>query len=647
MTSALYSALSGLQAHQGWIGVIGNNLANASTSGFKSSRAVFADQFSQNLRFATLPSGTTGGRNPMQLGLGVTLADIGRDMSQGALTNTGRVFDLAMSGRGHFMLGDGVNTLYTRVGTFGLDATSRLVDQRTGMLVLGQTGQAIAVDTTGLFPPSATTSASFTGNLPAVVTGPLAQVLASSAAFADGTQANVSGSIGGPYAIPIGETWTMDLVVSGGAPQQVSVTSTTGTVTALDIVNAINALGASGVTAAVAGNGSVSVTTDRTGTAASVKVVPGATGKDLASLTGLPTTLVAGTQTVPTATTLLNNLPSNVTDYVPGDSISISGVDTDGTPVSGTFVFGTGVGQNGDTLGDLVNFIDTLFPNATPALNATTGKIEMTADQTGATGLSLMIQDGTGATGSTTWSQHAFLATTVGTGPDTATTSIEVFDQAGTAHTVTFTFERQDDGSWNITPSIPPSEGTVTGVLTGLRFNANGTIATLPLTNTFSATFTGQPGQTVALDLGSPSLYDGLTQFGGETTMFADGQDGYGVGQLSNMAVNGDGDIQGFYTNGQVQSLGKLGIANFVNENGLREVGNNLWAESANSGSRTVSAGGQASAGSVVGGALEASNVEIAEEFVHLIEAQRGFQANARVVTTTDQVLSELVNLLR
>lgn len=647
MSSSLYSALSGLQAHENWIGIIGNNLANASTSGFKSSHATFADQFSQTLRYASLPTGQTGGRNPMQVGQGVTLADIGRNMSQGALTNTGRVFDLALSGRGNFMLSDGINTLYTRVGTFGLDGTSRLVDQRTGYLVLGQNGQAIDVDSTSLNPPAATGNLSFTGNLPAEVKGPLPQVLSSSAAFADGTQANLTGSNSGPYAVPIGETWTMDLVVSGGAPQKVSVLSVTGSVTALDIVNAINSLNSSGVTAAVAGNGSVSVTSDRTGTAASVKVVPGATNKDLASLTGLPTNLVAGTQTTASATTALNNLPSNVKDYVPGDAISISGVDTDGTPVSGTFVFGTGAGQDGDKLGDMVNFIDNLFPNATPAINATTGKIEMTADQTGATGLSLSIQDGAGATGSTQWSQHAFLASTVGTGPDTADTSIEVFDQAGTAHTVTFTFERQDDGSWNITPSIPSAEGTVSGVLTGLRFNANGTISTLPTTNTFSATFTGQPGQTVALDLGSPSLYDGLTMFGGATTMFADSQDGYGVGQLANMSVNGDGTIQGFYSNGQVNSLGQLGIANFINENGLREVGNNMWAESANSGARTVSQGTQAGAGEVVGGSLEGSNVEIAEEFVHLIEAQRGFQANARVITTTDQVLSELVNLLR
>lgn len=647
MTSALYSALSGLQAHESWIGVIGNNLANASTSGFKSSRATFADQFSQTLRFASLPTGTTGGRNPVQIGLGVTLADIGRDMSQGALTSTGRVFDLALSGKGNFMLSDGINTLYTRVGTFGLDGSSRLVDQRTGFLVLGQNGQNINVDSTSPFPPSATTKASFGGNLPAEVTGPLAQVLTSTSAFADGTQAAVTGSNAGPYAVPIGETWTMDLVVSGGAPQKVSVTSLTGSVTALDIVNAVNSLSSSGVTASVAGNGSVKVTSDGTGSAVSVLVVPGAPAKDLASLVGLPLNQVSGTQTTATSATKLNNLASNVKDYVPGDRITIGGVDTDGTPVSGTFVFGTGAGQNGDDVGSLVNFIDTLYPNATPTLNATTGRIEMTADNTGTTGLSLSIQDFNGSTGSTQWAQHSFLATTVGSDPDKATTSIEVFDQAGTAHSVTFTFQRQDDGSWNVTPSIAASEGTVSGVLTGLRFNANGTIASLPATNTFTATFTGQPGQSVALDLGTPSLYDGVTMFGSPSTMFADGQNGYGVGQLSNMSVNSDGAIQGFYTNGQVKSLAQIGVANFVNENGLREVGNNMWAETANTGVRTISAGSQAGAGEVVGGSLEGSNVEIAAEFVHLIEAQRGFQANARVITTTDQVLSELVNLLR
>ena len=92
---------------------------------------------------ASLPSGSQGGRNPMQLGLGVQLADIGRNFAQGALANTGRTFDLALNGGGHFMVTDGINTLFTRVGTFGLDARGDLVDQRTGYRVIGQKEQFV------------------------------------------------------------------------------------------------------------------------------------------------------------------------------------------------------------------------------------------------------------------------------------------------------------------------------------------------------------------------------------------------------------------------------------------------------------------------------------------------------------------------
>jgi flagellar hook protein FlgE len=427
----------------------------------------------------------------------------------------------------------------------------------------------------------------------------------------------------------------------------VSVTST-GSVTAQDVVNAINALPLGEVTASVAGNGSVQITTDRTGAATSIKISAGPQGKDLAAAVGLSTTLVTGTETTASALTALNDLPTNLVDYQPGDIIELDGVDTDGTPVSASFVYGTGPGQNGVTLGDLLTFIDGLYPNATASLDPTTGQISLTADQTGKTPLSLNLRDNTASAGSTSWSLHAFQASTVGTDPDTAQTSIEVYDASGISHTVNFTFERQDDGSWNIAGSIPPSEGTISGLVQGLRFNENGTILSLPNTTDLTITFTGHTAQTVNLELGTPALYDGVTQLGQPASVLASEQDGYGAGELANMAVNTDGSIQGFYTNGQVQTLGQLGIANFVNEAGLREVGNNLWTETPNSGARTITVGAQnPRVGEVFGGALESSNVEIAEEFVRLIEAQRGFQANARVISTTDAVLSELVNLLR
>jgi flagellar hook protein FlgE len=640
MPSSLFSALSGLQAHENWISVIGNNLANSNTPGFKSSRAVFSDQFSQTLRFASLPSGNLGGRNPMQLGLGVQLADIGRNFDQGALANTGRTFDLALNGRGHFMVTDGINNLYTRVGTFGMDATSRLVDQRTGFRVLGINGQPIDLDTTSLFPPTATSRVSFAGNLPAEIKGPLPQTLTSSSAIKQGTAATQTGSVAtNSFAVPVGETWTMELVVDGGAPQTVNLAGQLAPYTAQDVANAINSQ-TSGVNATDVG-GAVVLTTDRTGAARSLRVNAGASGRDVASLLGLSLNQVNGTESTGALTTALNDLPTNIIDYADGDVIEIAGVDTDGSPVLASFVYGAA--NDGTTVGDLMTFIDNAFPNATPTFDVATGQIRMGADTTGVTNLSMTLTDTSGV-GSTDWPQHAFIVTTAGTGPDTATTSIEVFDQAGSSHTVTLNYERQDDGSWNIIPSS--TDGTVSGLVTGLRFNQNGSIAALPGTSSFSVQFSGQSAQSVTLDFGTPGLFDGITQFGQGASVFADFQDGYGVGELSNMSVNGDGDIQGFYTNGQIRVLGEVGIATFVNDNGLREIGDNLWSETPNSGVRTVSKGAQGKAGQVVGGALEGSNVAVAEEFVRLIEAQRGFQANARVITTTDEVLAELVNLL-
>jgi flagellar hook protein FlgE len=206
------------------------------------------------------------------------------------------------------MVSDGSSTLYTRVGTFGLDATSRLVDQRTGFRVLGTNGQPIDLDTTSLYPPSQTGAISFAGNLPATVTGPLAQVLSTSSAMKQGTAASLTGSANGnAFQIPVGETWTMEVIVDGGAPQVVSLAGQANPYTAQDIADAINAQ-TSGVTASDNG-GAVQLTTDRTGAARTLKLASGTSGQDLASLLGLSLNQVNGTESVATTGTDLNALP--------------------------------------------------------------------------------------------------------------------------------------------------------------------------------------------------------------------------------------------------------------------------------------------------------------------------------------------------
>jgi flagellar hook protein FlgE len=150
----------------------------------------------------------------------------------------------------------------------------------------------------------------------------------------------------------------------------------------------------------------------------------------------------------------------------------------------------------------------------------------------------------------------------------------------------------------------------------------------------------------MSLELGSAGDFGGLTQYGSEGEVVVKTQDGFGAGQLANISVDADGTILGFYTNGQSRSLGAVGVAVFGNPEGLTAGGDGLWMASANSGQPALGAGLAGAAGEVVGGALENSNVDTAEQFVRLIEAQRGFQANARVITAQDEVLRETVNLI-
>ena len=639
MASAFITALTGLRANQSWLDVIGNNLANSNTTGFKASRALFADQFSRLLKPSTPPSGSLGGTNPMQIGQGVRLSLVDHDLAQGALSATGRTFDLALLGKGYFALDDGVQQFYTRVGSFGLDAAKNMIDLRTGYRVLDAAGSTFTVDTDQVIPPQATGQISLAGNLPAEIEGPLFEELSSSSPFASGTPAVLAGGASEPFAIPVGETWTMEIVANGAAPQEVAITSATGSVSAQDVADAINQL--DHVTAVVVA-GAVQITSDKNGTKSTLKVTPGAAGKDLAGLVGFSTSMVTGAESPATSATGLNDLSINLADYQVGEQIEISGTEPDGSPVAATFVYGT----DGTTVGDLVSFLDAQFTGATVSFDGASQKLLITADQSGEATLSLSIADPLGQTGKMDWAKVATTVTTNGAGPDEEIATAEVFDQAGASHLVTLTFQRQDDGSWTATPTLPASEGAVlSGPVTNITFNPNGSLAS-PSSATIDVQFIGQPAQTVALDLGSGGGFDGITQFGSEGSLIVDDQDGYGVGELANLVVTAEGVIQGYYTNGQTLGLGNFGVATFANEAGLEMAGDNLWVRTPNSGDEVLAAGKFGKAGEVAAGNLEESNVDTAQEFVFMIQAQRAFQANARVITAQNELLEEIVNVV-
>jgi len=134
MLRSMYAGVSGLRTHQTMMDVVGNNIANVNTTGYKASASVFQDVLSQTLQGASAPTGTTGGTNPAQVGLGVRMAGISTNTGQGASQLTGRATDIAIQGDGYFIVDQGGEDLYTRAGSFSLDATGQLVTPAGGLV---------------------------------------------------------------------------------------------------------------------------------------------------------------------------------------------------------------------------------------------------------------------------------------------------------------------------------------------------------------------------------------------------------------------------------------------------------------------------------------------------------------------------------
>ena len=182
MLQAMFSGVSGLQVHQTKLDVIGNNIANVNTLGFKSGRVTFEDQLSQTLRSSSSPGGDVGGQNPAQVGLGVALGAVDTLQTQGNLQTTGKLTDMAVQGNGFFLVGAGKNISYTRDGSFDLDGDGVLVNPASGVNLLGyvadsngviDTTQQITSDSVLKIPIGSltsvkqTTASTFQGNLDA------------------------------------------------------------------------------------------------------------------------------------------------------------------------------------------------------------------------------------------------------------------------------------------------------------------------------------------------------------------------------------------------------------------------------------------------------------------------------------------------
>lgn len=396
MLRSLFSGISGLRSHQTMLDVTGNNIANVNTTGFKASQIQFQDTLSQMLNSASGAQDGVGGQNPAQVGLGVQVAGITTNFTQGASQLTGRSTDMMISGDGFFVVRQGTQSFYTRAGSFDFDSTGQMVLPGDGAIVQGWAAVNGVVDT--------------------------------------------SQDIG-------------DLKVAVGTVMPAKAT---------------------------------------------------------------------------TSAPFAGNLQSD----------------------------------------------------------AATGTIK--------------------------------------------TVTVKAYDALGTEREIALEFTKTATG-W----TMSASDGT----------------ASYPATGTEDVTFDATGGLTMAnptFALGGVTVdLTGLTGQAGVDTIAAGKQDGYAAGILESFALGSDGTITGSFSNGLKQDLGRIAMASFTNPSGLAKAGGSLFTTTVNSGDAQVGAAGTGGRGTLSAGSLEMSNVDLSTEFTQLIIAQRGFQANSRVITTSDEVLQELVNLKR
>jgi flagellar hook protein FlgE len=414
MMRSMFSGVSGLRAHQTMMDVVGNNIANVNTAGFKASQVTFQEALNQTIRGASGSGTDRGGTNPMQIGLGVQVASIEGIFTQGAVQITGRNTDLAIQGDGFFMVQQGAERLYTRAGSFNFDEDGNLVNS-SGLRVLGWT-------------------ADNAGNVD--------------------TQAAQAG-----ITLPLGQTIE------------------------------------------------------------------------------------------PTAT---------------------SNVELGGNLSSDTLVGGT------------------------------------------------------------------------------VTSTITIYDSQGRSHQANMTFTKTAANAWDISGNIDGTAMAFGGAATAsIAFNGAGDLIT-PASGIVGMDPLTLPGGTAAIDFDLQlNGANAIQQYGGQSTAEAVSQNGQAIGFLRSFAIADDGSITGQFSNGENRILAQVAIATFNNPVGLQRVGNSNYSSSVNSGEPIVGTPGSGNRGLLTAGSIEMSNVDLAREFTGLIIAQRGFQANSRIITTSDEMLNELVNLKR
>jgi flagellar hook protein FlgE len=243
---------------------------------------------------------------------------------------------------------------------------------------------------------------------------------------------------------------------------------------------------------------------------------------------------------------------------------------------------------------------------------------------------------------------------------DTFTTSVQIYDSLGASHVLTVTYTNTGPGAWSYDVTVPGADvaggtpGTPFSIATGtMTFGPNGQLATVnggapaDVTLTTPAWNNGAAASTITWDLVSPTNQGYVTGFGAPSDTSAIHQNGTAAGSVTSVNISEDGSIVVTLNSGQAASVARVALATFNNPKGLLKLGSNLYGATPTAGSPNVGAASSGGRGGIMGSALELSNVDVAQELTHMILAQRGYQANSKSITVTDELMVDTLNLKR
>lgn len=650
MLRSMYSGVSGLSAHQTKMDVVGNNISNVNTVGYKGSRVTFQEMLNQTMQNAKSPQENKGGINPMQIGLGTKVGSIDVDHTQGNLQSTGIATDLAIEGNGYFVVNNGMRDLYTRAGSLSLDSNGNLINSANGFQMQGWAADDDGnintnVDISGInipmgqgMPAEDTTEIAFGGNL--------------SSNIEDGVYRrsgiDVFDSLGNQHTVDVDflrqayntmsgendyvdgtETYTVKANQEIADPQMQGMT-----------INFNQDSGEDKIDVGL-GNNQVTVTTDYSSGDISVSDIEkeinsilsrnGYTGTIGMDLYHDPDT---GDEMIIDDATELENIGSveiKRPEFDSGRQVNLSVIENPDTEARGysqqlddmkiEFVEDTSLSGTVDTdytykPDDNVNML-TVYgnwnsdpPTEETVINAMNDELESE-----------------GVDGLIDWE---------GFGSDVDTVNLDGIETKMSV---------SSEWDWNVANVSDAIEDSIEGNGT-LKFDNDGRVSD---GNSGQISFNPLEGAapTQEIDILFDRRNDAITQRGAKYSLDGVYADGYESGDLDSFSINESGVIRGNYSNGINRDLGQIAISNFNNPNGLKKIGDTMFARSRNSGIPQLGTAGTGGRGDISGGSLEMSNVDMAEQFTEMITTQRGFQANSKTITTSDEILQELVNLKR